>query len=72
MALRLIEMVLPAKDAAEVRGLLKEHKVLGVPTDLGAGLALLGVSFFGGLGKYDVHGINIGSAATGAFTVPTR
>lgn len=46
----------------------KEHKVLGVPTDLGAGLALLGVSFFGGLGKYDVHGINIGSAATGAFS----
>ena len=28
MALRLIEMVLPEKDAAEVRELLKEHKVL--------------------------------------------
>ena len=39
----------------------KEYKLLGVPADLGAGLGLLAVSFFGGLGKYDSHGINIGA-----------
>jgi hypothetical protein len=47
---------------------LKEYKLLGVPADLGAGLAMLGISFFGGLGKYDSHGINVGSASTGAFS----
>jgi hypothetical protein len=46
----------------------KEYKLLGVPADLGAGLALLGVSFFGGLGKYDSHGINVGAASTGGFS----
>jgi hypothetical protein len=46
----------------------KEYKLLGVPADLGAGLALLGVSFFGGLGKYDSHGINIGASSTGGFS----
>src|SRR5579859_4045985 len=46
---------------------LNEITVAGVPADLGAGIALLGVSFFGGLGKYAEHGINIGSGSAGAF-----
>jgi len=46
----------------------KEYKLLGVPADLGAGLGLLGVAFFGGLGKYDGHGINVGAASTGGFS----
>jgi hypothetical protein len=46
---------------------LNEITVVGVPADLGVGLGLLGLSFFGGLGKYAEHGINLGNGSTGAF-----
>lgn len=47
---------------------VKELRVLGMPADLAAGGALLGLSFFGGFGKYAEHGINLGNASTGAFS----
>jgi len=46
---------------------VKELRVLGMPADLGAGAVMLGLSFFGGFGKYAEHGINLGNASTGAF-----
>jgi hypothetical protein len=46
---------------------LKEITVVGVPADLGAGIGLLAVGLFGGLGKYAEHGINLGSGSAGAF-----
>jgi hypothetical protein len=47
---------------------LNEITVIGVPADLGVGIGLLGLSFFGGLGKYAEHGINLGNGSTGAFS----
>jgi hypothetical protein len=47
---------------------VKELRVLGMPADLAAGAALLGLAFFGGFGKYSEHGINLGNASTGAFS----
>jgi len=47
---------------------LKEYKLLGVPADLATGTALLGVALFGGLGKYEDHGIHLGAGSTGAFS----
>jgi hypothetical protein len=47
---------------------LREVKIMGIPADLTAGLALVGMSMFGGLGKYDEHGLNLGNASTGAFS----
>ncbi|MFI4971184.1 MAG: hypothetical protein ACHP7H_00775 [Hyphomicrobiales bacterium] len=47
---------------------LHEYKLAGVPVDLGVGLALLGISLFGGLGKYDEHGLNLGNGSTSAFS----
>jgi hypothetical protein len=38
-----------------------EVKVMGVPADLGVAVALHGVAFMGGLGKYSEHGHNVGS-----------
>jgi hypothetical protein len=46
---------------------LKEVTIAGVPVDLAAGAALLGVGLFGGLGKYGEHGINLGNGSVGAF-----
>lgn len=46
----------------------REVKIMGVPADLTAGLGLLAFSFFGALGKYDEHGLNLGNASTGAFS----
>jgi hypothetical protein len=46
---------------------LNEITVAGVPADLGVGLGLLGLAFFGGLGRYAEHGINLGNGSTGAF-----
>jgi hypothetical protein len=46
----------------------REVKVMGIPADLTAGLALIGMAMFGGLGKYDEHGLNLGNASTGAFS----
>ena len=45
----------------------KEVQLLGVPADIGTGVVLLGVSFFGGLGKYDEHGFNVGTGSASAF-----
>ena len=53
---------------ADDPGGLKEHAVMKVPTDLAVGLGLIGVSLFGGLGKYEEHGLNLGNASTGAFS----
>ena len=39
-----------------------------MPADLLSGGALLALSFFGGLGKYGEHGVNLGNASTGAFS----
>ena len=36
---------------------------MGVPADLGVAVALHGVAFMGGLGKYSEHGHNVGSGA---------
>jgi hypothetical protein len=47
---------------------LREHSIMNVPTDLAVGIGMLGVSMFGGLGKYEEHGINIGTGSTGAFS----
>ncbi len=46
---------------------VKELRVLGMPADLGAGAIMLGLSLFGGFGKYAEHGINLGNSSTGAF-----
>jgi hypothetical protein len=47
---------------------VKELRVMGMPADLAAGAGMLGLAFFGGLGKYAEHGINLGNASTGAFS----
>lgn len=47
---------------------LPEYDVMGIPADLLAGGALLAISFFGGLGKYESHGIHLGAGSVGAFT----
>jgi hypothetical protein len=47
---------------------LPEIQVVGIPADLAVGVGLLGVSFFGGLGKYDEHGFNVGSGSAAAFS----
>jgi hypothetical protein len=44
-----------------------EVKVFGVPVDLGVGIALTGVSMFGGFGKYGEHGINVGAGAIASY-----
>jgi hypothetical protein len=47
---------------------LTEIRLLGMPADAVTGLALIGVSFFGGFGKYDEHGLNVGTGSASAFT----
>ena len=44
-----------------------EVSVAGVPVDLGAAVAVIGVSFAGGLGKQVAHGHNVGSALLGSY-----
>ncbi len=44
-----------------------EVKVMGVPADLGVAVALHGVAFMGGLGKYSEHGHNVGSGALASY-----
>jgi hypothetical protein len=44
-----------------------EVKMFGVPVDLGVGIALTGVSMFGGFGKYGEHGINVGAGAIASY-----
>ena len=44
-----------------------EVKMFGVPVDLGVGIALTGLSMFGGFGKYGEHGINVGAGAIASY-----
>ena len=46
---------------------VKELRVLGMPADLAAGGALLGLSFFGGFGKYAEHGHNLGDGCIASY-----
>jgi hypothetical protein len=48
-----------------------EVKILGLPLDLGAGIALTGVAMLGGLGLYTEHGINVGAGAIAAYAYRT-
>jgi hypothetical protein len=48
-----------------------EIKVLGLPLDLGTGIALTGVAMLGGLGQYTEHGINVGAGAIAAYAYRT-
>ena len=43
-------------------------EVLGVPADLGVAVALHGVAFMGGLGKYAEHGHNVGTGALASYS----
>jgi hypothetical protein len=47
---------------------MRELKVMNVPADLAVGLGLLGFTFFGGMGKYEEHGLYLGIGSTGAFS----
>jgi hypothetical protein len=42
-------------------------EVLGLPADLGAAVALHGVAFMGGLGRYSEHGHNVGTGALASY-----
>lgn len=42
------------------------HETFGVPTDLGFGMGILLISFFGG-GKYFEHGLSIANGAMSSF-----
>ncbi len=44
-----------------------EVMVMGIPADLGVAVALHGVSFMGGLGKYSEHGHNVGTGALASY-----
>jgi hypothetical protein len=48
-----------------------ELTIGGVPVDLGAAVALHGVAFLGGLGKYAEHGHNMGTGALAACAYRT-
>ena len=48
-----------------------EIKMFGVPVDLGVGIALTGVSMFGGFGKYGEHGVNVGAGAIASYAYRT-
>ncbi len=43
-------------------------EVFGLPADLGIAVALHGVAFMGGLGKYAEHGHNVGTGALASYT----
>jgi hypothetical protein len=45
-----------------------EVQVMGIPADLGVAVALHGVAFMGGLGKYSEHGHNVGTGALAAYS----
>lgn len=45
-----------------------ELKIAGLPVDLGAAVALHGVAFMGGLGKYSEHGHNVADGAMAAYS----
>jgi hypothetical protein len=48
-----------------------EIKMFGIPVDLGVGIALTGVSMFGGFGKYGEHGVNVGAGAIASYAYRT-
>ncbi len=48
-----------------------ELKMFGIPVDLGVGIALTGVSMFGGFGRYGEHGVNVGAGAIAAYAYRT-
>ncbi len=45
-----------------------ELEVLGIPADLGAGLALIGCGMFGMFGNYDGLAIHVGNGSTAPFS----
>ena len=48
-----------------------ELKMFGVPVDLGVGIAMTGVSMFGGFGRYGEHGVNVGAGAIASYAYRT-
>ena len=48
-----------------------EIKMFGIPVDLGVGIALTGVSMFGGFGRYGEHGVNVGAGAIASYAYRT-
>jgi hypothetical protein len=48
-----------------------ELKMFGIPVDLGVGIALTGVSMFGGFGRYGEHGVNVGAGAIASYAYRT-
>lgn len=48
-----------------------ELKAFGIPVDLGLGIALTGVAMFGGFGKYNEHGVNVGAGAVASYSYRT-
>ena len=42
-------------------------EVFGLPADLGTAVALHGVAFMGGLGRYSEHGHNVGTGALASY-----
>lgn len=43
-------------------------EILGLPADLGVAVALHGVAFMGGLGRYAEHGHNVGTGALASYS----
>ena len=48
-----------------------ELKMFGIPVDLGVGIAMTGVSMFGGFGRYGEHGVNVGAGAIASYAYRT-
>src|SRR5579875_1118149 len=48
-----------------------ELKMFGIPVDQGVGIALTGVSMFGGFGRYGEHGVNVGAGAIASYAYRT-
>lgn len=45
--------------------------MFGIPVDLGVGIAMTGVSMFGGFGRYGEHGVNVGAGAIASYAYRT-
>lgn len=56
-----------AKNGDLLQSGLTEIQVMGLPADLGAFVALQGLSLFGALGKYAEHGSNVADGSLAPF-----